>query len=103
MFQLWGSGRFVCNKILKFILAHFICSLQNYCVCTFLLKPEILCLLFKKFARSKILKRAKKLVISDNLFVPYNILDLVRNHVKLIHVVNSRRGFSKGAVLCGGY
>ena len=27
----------------------------------------------------------------------------VRNHVKLIHVVNSRRGFSKGTVLCGGY
>ena len=27
----------------------------------------------------------------------------VRNHVKLIHVVTSRRGFSKGTVLCGGY
>ena len=28
---------------------------------------------------------------------------VVRNHVKLIHVVTSRRGFSKGTVLCGGY
>ena len=27
----------------------------------------------------------------------------VRNHVKLIHVVTSHRGFSKGTVLCGGY
>ena len=27
----------------------------------------------------------------------------VRNHVKLMRVVNSRRGFSKGTVLCGGY
>ena len=27
----------------------------------------------------------------------------VRNHVKLIHVVTSPRGFSKGTVLCGGY
>ena len=27
----------------------------------------------------------------------------VHNHVKLIHVVNSRRGFSKATVLCGGY
>ena len=26
----------------------------------------------------------------------------VRNHVKLIHVVNSHRGFSKSTVLCGG-
>ena len=26
----------------------------------------------------------------------------VRNHVKLIHIVTSRRGFSKGTVLCGG-
>ena len=31
------------------------------------------------------------------------IMGTVRNHVKLIHVVNSRRGFSKGTVLCGGY
>ena len=28
---------------------------------------------------------------------------LVRNHVKLLHVYKSRRGFSKGTVLCGGY
>ena len=27
----------------------------------------------------------------------------VRNHVKLMRVINSRRGFSKGTVLCGGY
>ena len=27
----------------------------------------------------------------------------VRNHVKLIHVDTSRRGFTKGTVLCGGY
>ena len=27
----------------------------------------------------------------------------VRNHVKLLHVYKSRRGFSKGTVLCGGY
>ena len=27
----------------------------------------------------------------------------VRNHFKLIHVVTSCRGFSKGTVLCGGY
>ena len=26
----------------------------------------------------------------------------VRNHVKLLHVYKSRRGFSKGTVLCGG-
>ena len=45
------------------------------------------------------------------LFLTYDISILnlikyyesVRNHVKLIHVVNSRRGFSKGTVLCGGY
>ena len=45
------------------------------------------------------------------LFLTYDILILnlikyyesVRNHVKLIHVVNSLRGFSKGTVLCGGY
>ena len=29
--------------------------------------------------------------------------NLVRNHVKLMHVINSRRGFSMGTVLCGGY
>ena len=28
---------------------------------------------------------------------------LVRNHAKLLHVYKSRRGFSKGTVLCGGY
>ena len=28
---------------------------------------------------------------------------LGRNHVKLIHVINSCRGFPKGTVLCGGY
>ena len=28
---------------------------------------------------------------------------LVHNHVKLLHVYKSRRGFSKGTVLCGGY
>ena len=27
----------------------------------------------------------------------------VRNHVKLMRVINSHRGFSKGTVLCGGY
>ena len=27
---------------------------------------------------------------------------LVGNHVKLLHVYKSRRGFSKGTVLCGG-
>ena len=27
----------------------------------------------------------------------------VRNHVKLLHVYKSRRGFSKGTVLYGGY
>ena len=27
----------------------------------------------------------------------------VRNHVKLLHVYKSCRGFSKGTVLCGGY
>ena len=27
----------------------------------------------------------------------------VRNHIKLLHVYKSRRGFSKGTVLCGGY
>ena len=31
------------------------------------------------------------------------ILRLVRNHVKLLRVINSRRGFSKGTVLYGGY
>ena len=34
--------------------------------------------------------------------VQYKGSDL-RNHVKLIHVVTSHRGFSKGTVLCGGY
>ena len=28
---------------------------------------------------------------------------IVRNHVKLMRVINSHRGFSKGTVLCGGY
>ena len=28
---------------------------------------------------------------------------IVPNHVKLLHVYKSRRGFSKGTVLCGGY
>ena len=32
-----------------------------------------------------------------------NTMETVRNHVKLIHVINSRRGFSKGTVLCDGY
>ena len=32
-----------------------------------------------------------------------NSAELVRNHVKLLHVYKSRRGFSKGTVLCGGY
>ena len=30
-------------------------------------------------------------------------ISVVRNHVKLLHVYKSRRGFSKGTVLCGGY
>ena len=29
--------------------------------------------------------------------------NFVRNHVKLLHVYKSRRGFSKDTVLCGGY
>ena len=33
----------------------------------------------------------------------YKILKSVRNHVKLLHLYKSRRGFSKGTVLCGGY
>ena len=33
----------------------------------------------------------------------FRYLILVRNHVKLLHVYKSRRGFSKGTVLCGGY
>ena len=32
-----------------------------------------------------------------------NYVKIVRNHVKLLHVYKSRRGFSKGTVLCGGY
>ena len=28
---------------------------------------------------------------------------VVRNHVKLMHIINSRRGFSKGTVLYSGY
>ena len=28
---------------------------------------------------------------------------LVHNHVKLMRVINSHRGFFKGTVLCGGY
>ena len=28
---------------------------------------------------------------------------VVRNHDKLLRVINSRRGFSKGTVLYGGY
>ena len=35
--------------------------------------------------------------------VPESELWPVRNHVKLMHVINSRRGFSKATVLCGGY
>ena len=31
------------------------------------------------------------------------IEEIVRNHVKLLRVINSRRGFSKGTVLYGGY
>ena len=31
-----------------------------------------------------------------------SICPLVRNHVKLLHVYKSRRGFSKGTVLCSG-
>ena len=30
-------------------------------------------------------------------------INSVRNHVKLLHVYKSGRGFSKGTVLCGGY
>ena len=37
------------------------------------------------------------------LSLTYQIDILVRNHVKLRRVINSRRGFSKGTVLCGGY
>ena len=32
-----------------------------------------------------------------------SVFGLVRNHVKLLHVYKSRRGFSKGTVLCSGY
>ena len=34
---------------------------------------------------------------------PFTFVSFVRNHVKLMRVINSRRGFSKGTVLCGGY
>ena len=37
------------------------------------------------------------------ILVRNNFLNAVRNHVKLLHVCKSRRGFSKGTVLCGGY
>ena len=44
---------------------------------------------------------------SDNIFYPFSLGDknsgLMRNHVKVIHIVNSCRGLSKGTVLCGGY
>ena len=33
----------------------------------------------------------------------FNTVTIVRNHVKLLHVYKSRRGFSKGTVLYGGY
>ena len=33
----------------------------------------------------------------------FSIFEFVRNHIKLLHVSKSRRGFSKGTVLCGGY
>ena len=32
-----------------------------------------------------------------------DIETVVRNHVKLMREINSRRGFSKGTVLGGGY
>ena len=40
--------------------------------------------------------------VEDKVIV-YKAFGAVRNHIKLIHVVTSRRGFSKGTVLCGGY
>ena len=35
--------------------------------------------------------------------VTISLSAVVRNHVKLLRVINSRRGFSKGTVLYGGY
>ena len=40
---------------------------------------------------------------STTLIWFYQYISVVRNHVKLIHIVTSRRGFSMGTVLCGGY
>lgn len=46
MKELWRK-----NYLLRTSLAHFICSLKNYYVDTFLLKPEILSLLLKQFGQ----------------------------------------------------
>ena len=50
-------------------------------------------------------RNVTKKILVHNLKIQMrvNIKSLaMRNHVKLIHVVTSRRGFSRGAVLCGG-
>lgn len=52
----------------------------------------IFCYIFGKFKTAKV-------VLGQNIVLS---LKTVRNHVKLMHVVNSRRGFSKGTVLWGG-
>ena len=44
----------------------------------------------------------KSLMFIENLAKVRNTV-CVRNHVKLMRVINSRRAFSKGTVLCGGY
>ena len=52
-----------------------------------------------------IVEKAYKYQDCDNIFPQMgdsNLLN-VRNHVKLLHVYKSRRGFSKGTLLCGGY
>ena len=65
------------------------------------------CSLSKKSRRSIILTVCFIFLFNQQMaafasFCPKSIWG-VRNHVKLIHVVTSRRGFSKGTVLCGGY
>ena len=61
------------NKTAKTLtLAHFICFLENNCVGKFLLKPEILCLLFKQCCQIQNFVKSPKIALSDKILQKQN-------------------------------
>ena len=61
------------NKTAKTLtLAHFICFLENNGVGQFLLKPEILCLLFKQCCQIQNFVKSPKIALSDKILQKQN-------------------------------